>query len=408
MINDAIGSIGNTLNKWFPERQIIHRSGGQIKSFVIGQRIQLIAVLAVLLVLGWCTLTLMTMAVGKNPLRSSVKEIKIIEADYERRLANSQANEANALALLESQRREFQQARDDFEQRHTVLREIMFSRGDRSTGDTTPNSAFQYAQSSVMMSPVARDRITRISRNEIIKTDSKGQASLASVSLTGLAKDQNDILLSTELKAQTSIEYSRAVIRETGLDVGAILELGPYGSGGPEIAYQSDVALDNDAFLPRTESIRARVEQASVMNRALGSIPMGHPIDDEYYRTSAFGGRKDPFTKRTAFHGGVDFAGRRNSTIVATADGTVSFSGVRAGYGRVVEIDHEYGITTRYAHLAKSTVVEGDVVTKGDKIGGMGSSGRSTSTHLHYEVLFQGQTKDPEKFIRAGLYVQQE
>ncbi|WP_169331800.1 M23 family metallopeptidase [Robiginitomaculum antarcticum] len=396
------------MKKWFPERQIIHRSGGQIQSFVIGQKVQICAVSATLLTLTWCIFTFANLAIGNNPLRSSVKQVKILEADFERRLANSHANEANALALLESQRREFQQARADFEQRHSVLREIMFSRGDRKPGDGESKGAFQYAHSAVMMAPVVRDRLPRTSRSDIITADDGDASTLAAASLSGLAKDQNDILLTTELKAQSAIEYSRAVMRETGLNVSELLELGPYGSGGPEIAYQSNSALDTDAFLPRTESIRARVQQASVMNRALSSIPLGHPIDDEFYRTSAFGARKDPFTKRTAFHGGVDFAGRRNASIVATADGIVSFVGIRAGYGRVVEINHDHGIVSRYAHLAKTSVKKGDNITKGDKVGGMGSSGRSTSTHLHYEVIFQGQTKDPEKFIRAGLYVQQD
>ena len=408
MFNDVKAKTTEHLDKWFPERQIIHRTSGQINSFVIGKKAQIISVIGASFIAIWCVLTLGNLLWGHNPLRSPAKEVKRVEADYERRLANSRANEANALALLESQRQEFQQARLEFEQRHDVIRDIMSSRDAGGSLDTSaPITSVKYASSSVMMAPVIRDSLPRRSRSDIIETQKAEITGLSGTSLTNLAKDQNDILIDTEANAQDAIEYNRAIVREAGLNVDTLLKQGSNGSGGPEIAFQTSDSLDSGAFMPRTDSIRARVEQADAMARAMKSVPLGHPIDDEFYRTSAFGPRKDPFTKRTAFHGGVDLAGRRNSPIVATADGVVSFAGTRAGYGRVVEIDHDHGIKTRYAHLANYSVKRGQIIVKGEKIGGMGSSGRSTSTHLHYEVIFQGRTKDPEKFIKAGRYVQQ-
>ena len=408
MISDMKAKAAEHLNKWFPERQIIHRTSGQINSFVVGKKTQIFVSLGALFVIVWCVLTLGNLLWGHNPLRSPSKEVKRVEAEYERRLANSRANEANALALLESQRQEFQQARQEFEQRHGVIRDIVSSRTSGAAFDApAPITSVKYASNNVMMAPIVRDALPRRSRTDIIETQKAEITGLSGVSLTNLAKDQNDILIDTEANAQYSIEFNRAIVREAGLSVDTLLKQGANGSGGPEIAIQSSDLTDSGAFTPRTESIRARVEQADAMARAMKSVPLGHPVDDEYYRTSAFGPRKDPFTKRTAFHGGVDLAGRQNSAIVATADGKVSFVGTRSGYGRVVEIDHEHGIKTRYAHLAKAHVKRGQIVAKGEKIGGMGSSGRSTSTHLHYEVIFQGRTKDPEKFIKAGRYVQQ-
>jgi len=116
--------------------------------------------------------------------------------------------------------------------------------------------------------------------------------------------------------------------------------------------------------------------------------------------------RKDPFNNRPAFHGGVDFGAYRLAPIVATADGVVKFVGRNGGYGRTVEIDHGHGFVTRYAHLEKTYVKKGTFVKKGAKIGGMGSTGRSTATHLHYEIFFQGHDYDPDKFLKAGRYVQ--
>ena len=105
-------------------------------------------------------------------------------------------------------------------------------------------------------------------------------------------------------------------------------------------------------------------------------------------------------------HTGMDIASYRNAPIVATADGKISFAGRRPGYGRVVEIEHGYGFKTRYAHLDKTYVKRGQKIEKGEKIAGMGSTGRSTSTHLHYEVMFEKSTLNPEKFLKAGQYVQ--
>jgi len=146
--------------------------------------------------------------------------------------------------------------------------------------------------------------------------------------------------------------------------------------------------------------------EAEVLETAVTSLPLGHPVDAETYRTSGFGLRQDPFTKRPTMHHGLDFGGRQETPIVATAEGVVVRVGKNGAYGRMVEIDHGHGFKTRYAHLHKTFVKRGQTVDKGQKIGGMGSTGRSTANHLHYEIHFQGRAYDPSKFLKAGLYVQ--
>ena len=117
--------------------------------------------------------------------------------------------------------------------------------------------------------------------------------------------------------------------------------------------------------------------------------------------------RFDPFTRRPAFHSGLDFAGSTNSPIYATAPGVVSFTGVRSGYGNTIEIDHGRGFKTRYAHLQAIGVRPGQRVVVGTRIGGMGSTGRSTGPHLHYEVWVNGRAQNPSRFLKAGDYVLQ-
>ena len=125
----------------------------------------------------------------------------------------------------------------------------------------------------------------------------------------------------------------------------------------------------------------------------------GRPIK-KGWQSSAFGQRKDPFTGQVMWHGGVDFAGKLGSDIVAVAGGVVTWSGERYGYGDMVEISHGGGYSTRYAHNLENKVKVGDIVSKGQVIALMGSSGRSTGPHVHYEVYKNGRAVDPASYVR--------
>ena len=135
-------------------------------------------------------------------------------------------------------------------------------------------------------------------------------------------------------------------------------------------------------------------------------LPLAHPTFDTR-ETSGFGVRLDPFTGRPAYHSGQDFAGAYGSPIYVTAPGVVSFTGARSGYGNTIEVDHGHGFKTRYAHLSAISVRVGQHVAVGQRIGAMGSTGRSTGTHLHYEVWVDGRAQNPLRFVKAGDYVQQ-
>jgi len=130
-------------------------------------------------------------------------------------------------------------------------------------------------------------------------------------------------------------------------------------------------------------------------------LPQGRPVRTGFI-SSFFGYRVDPFTGRTALHAGVDFAGPKGSTVVAVATGVVSFVGEKMGYGNVVEVNHGNGYVTRYAHNAQNLVKVGETVQKGDPLSTIGSTGRSTGPHLHFEVLRDGRQVDPMAFINRN------
>lgn len=182
-------------------------------------------------------------------------------------------------------------------------------------------------------------------------------------------------------------------------------------AGGPESeefatgsAQIPDLTVALDAL---EEQLEDRQRQLTVLEslmstRSLGEriLPGGWPIIGGWI-SSHFGYRSDPFTGRGAFHAGVDFAGPTGSRVIATGPGVVSFSGYKNGYGNVVEITHPTGYLTRYGHNARNLVREGQTVQKGDPIAIIGSTGRSTGTHVHFEVERDGNTLNPMRYLSA-------
>jgi murein DD-endopeptidase MepM/ murein hydrolase activator NlpD len=213
------------------------------------------------------------------------------------------------------------------------------------------------------------------------------------------------LLRATERSAGSNDEIEK-IVAMSGLNVDKLLsriESDGIGQGGPFIAASTDgpgteeldetmILLDNN--MTRWEALK----------EVLRFMPLSLPVDS-YRMTSRYGRRTDPVNKKRSFHNGLDMAGVMNTSVYAPAPGTVIYSGPKGRYGNVVEVDHGFGLVTRYAHLNKNLVEVGDVVGHRQRIALLGNSGRSTGPHLHYEVRFDGRPMDPMKFIKAGRYV---
>ncbi len=180
--------------------------------------------------------------------------------------------------------------------------------------------------------------------------------------------------------------------------------------GGPETAADADLGLGSvmDSLVAFENQLSDRERQFRVLEDLLLASrlqkevrPSGWPIDGGWI-SSLFVSRTDPFTGRRTSHQGIDFAGRAGSAVVSVAAGIVTEAGVRDGYGNLVEINHGNGYTTRYGHNSEIVVKPGDKVSKGQRIAKMGSTGRSTGPHVHFEVLFNGMVVNPEQYIRAA------
>jgi murein DD-endopeptidase MepM/ murein hydrolase activator NlpD len=173
------------------------------------------------------------------------------------------------------------------------------------------------------------------------------------------------------------------------------------GQGGAlsPILFQSTVLENRDPRVDRANNIISQLDKLNVYRIAIEKTPFDIPVKETYRFTSGFGPRWGEM------HRGIDLAARSRTPIYATADGVVTRAGWNGGYGRVVYIKHPFDIETRYAHLARIRVKKGQSVSRGQKIGDMGNSGRSTGTHLHYEVRVGGKAVNPMIFIKAGRNV---
>jgi murein DD-endopeptidase MepM/ murein hydrolase activator NlpD len=197
------------------------------------------------------------------------------------------------------------------------------------------------------------------------------------------------------------------------VDVAGI-ESDEFDFGGGELAMGGPEPQDSAAFAPPsfikelnnlTETLERREQQLNILEDLLANRHLenqtflsGRPIT-QGWMSSRFGRRTDPFSGKVAWHEGVDFAGKDGSDVVATAAGVVTYAGERSGYGLLVEINHGNGISTRYGHAKTVEVEVGDIVRTGDVIAKMGSSGRSTGPHVHYEVLKNGRQVNPHPYI---------
>lgn len=198
--------------------------------------------------------------------------------------------------------------------------------------------------------------------------------------------------------ADARARRAEAAMRKLNLDPGVMSRQTQAAMGGP---FEAILGGGGDNIDPRFERLGLSLSRMAVLERALDGIPQVVPATIENI-TSGFGYRRDPFNGRGAMHAGIDFKGAMGSPIFAAAEGKVTFAGWKSGYGQAIEITHGNGMLTRYAHLSRIGVTLGQSVTAGDTIGGLGSTGRSTGPHLHFEVRINDRAVNPRPFLEAA------
>jgi murein DD-endopeptidase MepM/ murein hydrolase activator NlpD len=210
---------------------------------------------------------------------------------------------------------------------------------------------------------------------------------------------QTKALAAIDRAAERAASRDATIVAEAGLDPAKLsLRRVEGGVGGPHIPIDPNASgLD-----PALARVARDVATAERLKALLSFVPLRMPLSGDPSLTSSFGYRVDPFLGRLALHPGVDLAEAYGAEIHAAAAGRVTHAGPAGGYGIMVEIDHGNGLATRYAHMSEALVEEGEEVDKGAVLGRLGSTGRSTGPHLHYEVRVDGEPVDPERYLRAG------
>ena len=196
-------------------------------------------------------------------------------------------------------------------------------------------------------------------------------------------------------------EQAAEAIRKFGLNPDRLAKNSTDAMGGPLIPF----FREKDQHLhPTLERLNLALQRMDALERTLIAIPSGKPSSTGMI-TSSYGYRRDPFTGGGAMHSGIDFKGPKGQPILAAAGGRVTHAGWKSGYGKAVEITHGNGLMTRYAHLSRIDVAAGQRIEQGIQLGAMGSTGRSTGTHLHFEVRLNGRAINPQPFLEANTDV---
>ena len=387
----------------FPERQIYHRSGGTVRYISVSPWQQAIMAAGVTALAGWTVFATASFVFGGGETTLAGGEGKE-RARYERWVQDLRARESLQRTLLEERSRETA----ELEKKQKALEELL---NEMREDDGQKLSALEGDGASLMVEASIEEADRRQSREEYLMS---GGLNVPAARGTSKAIEQDIYRLFDLMEdhAAERAERARGVLMLTAVGTDNIIASS--NIGGPEVSMgsltssASDWSISDQDFMTRIFQARARIAEMKYYEKVVDSLPLGEPVSVPYRYTSPYGIRVDPFTKRPSPHMGVDLAAYRNAPIVTTGPGSVSYAGARSGYGLLVEVDHGHGFKSRYGHLRSITVSKGDTIRIGDLVGRMGSTGRSTGDHLHYEVWYNGRPYDPNKFLKAGRHVHKE
>lgn len=361
-----------------PEREIFLRTGGQVRFLRISTRFQLTA-------LAVATLAALLLLVGTAMMLWSQARMAWERGD----IAKDRAAVSSREAQVNAYRRSVDDIARDIAQRQEAFEQIL----DASLGIKLDALAATGAKTG----GDAPDRETP-APNAAAGPAGKPLSALSpeATRLETLRRQQHALEDRLAQAAQARLARAERAIRSFGLNPAALAGAGGgRGMGGPFVPAARALAAE-----PDLRELAILLGRLSAMETALAAIPSGRPTAAPM-QTSSYGYRRDPFNGMLAFHSGIDFRGRYGQPILAAAQGKVSYVGPRQGYGKVVEVDHGKGLMTRYAHLSAYGVREGQSVRRGEAIARMGSTGRSTGTHLHFEVRVNGAAVNPRPFLEA-------
>ena len=424
------------LERYFPERRVFLRSDTDTRFIRLRPATQLIAFAGSSAVIAWAiiaTAILIMDSIGSGNFREQAKRdqqtyeyhLNALSAERDKRAeeaiaAQSRFNSAleqisvmqSELLASETRRREMETGVDVIQ---TTLRKVMNERDDARTeavvlaenlantdggeggvagSSAMDTSTLNFLTAALQDTATERDNITENAQSALLAADEMAQQ-------IALMQDQNDQIFRQLEEAMTiSVEPLDKMFRAAGMNTDNLLNTvrrGYSGQGGPLTPLSfSTRGQDPSHDADRANRILNQMDRLNLYRIAAQRAPFAIPVKNAFRYTSGFGMRWG------RMHNGTDFAAPHGTPIFATADGVVVHAEWLSGYGRLVKIQHEFGIETRYAHMSKIRVKKGQRVSRGQRIGDMGNTGRSTGTHLHYEVRVGGKPVNPMIYIKAA------
>jgi len=427
------------LEHYFPERRVFLKSDNDTRFIRLRPGTQLIAFAGSSFLVAWAivaTAILLMDSIGAGNFREQAKRD---QRTYQERLndlseqRDSRAEEALAaqerfnaalaqisvmqteLLSSETRRRELEtgieviqatlrgtmKAREEARTQLATLEEQRDADGAVNALASSGNNApMDFVAEALAKTAAQRDQVIEDAKDALIAADEM-ETEIA------LMKEQNDqIFRQLEEAMSVSVAPLDKMFRAAGMPTDRIIEQvrrGYSGQGGP----LTPLSFSTSGEEPSPDTLRAnlllnQMDQLNLYRIAAQKAPFATPVKSSFRFTSSFGFRRDPKTGGRRMHNGVDFAASLGTPLYATADGVVTHAGWLSGYGRLVKIQHDFGIETRYAHLSRLNVKVGQRVSRGERIGDMGASGRVTGVHLHYEVRVGGKAVNPMIYIKAA------
>ncbi len=351
---------------WFIDREFFMRANGQVRFLKISAQLQRRVAASVALVVGvWLIITL---GMAINQISVTIERMALSE---------KQARIESAEERVANYRGSIDEVTADLQRRQKMLESL----------------SEQYL-----------DEVPAVSGSTTVTEEDKAVKKISALvpEAAGLAQIEARQIHFAEFMTRVALartQKAEAAIRQFGLNPDVLARQATAAQGGPFESFFG--SAKKDVRDPRFTRLAASLGRMDAMERALAAIPTSMPAA-VMLMSSGFGYRSDPFTGGGAMHAGLDFKGPIGTPILAAAEGKVTSAGNQGGYGNCIEITHANGLVTRYAHLSGFNVSLGQKVARGVQIARMGSTGRSTGSHLHFEVRLNGQAINPRKFLEAN------
>jgi len=429
------------LERWFPERQLLLRAGSEVHCLVLSRSRQIFLVClamiaAVWLVgatgfsLGYGALMAMknhelsVLAVERVALQTEIEDLKRqvagLNGDLEhrdaktrrlvddsvllaRQLADSRSALEKAEGTIAKEDRERTELSAQMRDLHIDIAKALGSSASSVMSEATPLQERLASMAQGLKEVVAARDFAQAKHQELAGRSKNLELALDDVraSHVKLLRRFGEVALGNSGQLEKAISM-------TGLDVNrmVVTHREEAGRGGPFIPIPKD-QFGNSEIRADLAALNHRIDRWDSLNALMKVLPMVSPVGS-FALNSPFGARNDPINEQTGIHEGVDIGAPMRSPVRASALGRVTFAGWNGRYGRLVKVDHGLGVETRYAHLDKIMVKVGQKVGPDTTLGLLGSSGRSTGPHLHYEVRIDDRPRDPMRFIKAGRYVLKE